>query len=47
MHIAAAPDEAGRARIICDGITRLSDGAATRLCRRLFDADFQSISDLG
>lgn len=46
-HIAAAPDEAGRARVVCDVITRLSDGAATRLCRRLFDADFQNIADLG
>ncbi len=46
-HLEAAPDEAARARIICDVITRMTDGAATRLCRRLFDADFQSIVDLG
>ncbi len=46
-HLDAAPDEAARARLICDVITRLTDGAATRFCRRLFDADFQSIVDLG
>lgn len=46
-RLAAAPDESSRARIICDCITRMTDGAATRLCRRLFDADFQSITDLG
>ena len=46
-HLAAAPDENARARIICDVITRMTDGAATRMCRRLFDADFQSIVDLG
>jgi dGTPase len=46
-RIDAAPDETARARLVCDALTRLSDGAATRLCRRLFDADFQSISDLG
>jgi len=45
-QIAAAPDTMSRARLVCDFITRLSDGAATRLCRRLYDADFQSIADL-
>lgn len=46
-QIENAPDEASRARLICDAITRMTDGAATRMCRRLFDADFQSIVDLG
>lgn len=46
-HLDAAPDENARARLICDVITRMTDGAATRFCRRLFDADFQSIVDLG
>ena len=46
-RLAEASTEYERARLICDVITRLSDGAATRLCRRLFDADFQSIADLG
>jgi dGTPase len=45
-RIAETPEESGRARLICDFIARLSDGAATRLCRRLFDAGFQSITDL-
>jgi len=45
-RLAETPDESARARLICDFITRLSDGAATRLCRRLFDAGFQSITDL-
>ena len=46
-QIAAAPDAKSRARIVCDVITRMTDGAATRMYRRLFDADFQSIVDLG
>lgn len=45
--IDAAPDEAGRARIICDAISRLTDGSATRFWQRLFDADYRSIVDLG
>lgn len=45
-RLANAPDEAARARLICDTLTRLTDGAATRLSRRLYDADFQSIVDL-
>jgi dGTPase len=45
--IARAPDERARARLVCDVVTRMTDGAATRMCRRLFDADFQSIVDLG
>jgi len=46
-RIAAAADEKERARVVCDVITCMTDGAATRMCRRLFDADFQSIVDLG
>jgi dGTPase len=39
--------EAGRARLVCDAVARMTDGAATRLYRRLFDAEFRSITDLG
>lgn len=39
--------EAGRARLVCDALARMTDGAATRLYRRLFDAEFRSITDLG
>ena len=45
-RLAEEESECGRARLVCDFITRLSDGAATRLCRRLFDAGFQSITEL-
>lgn len=38
--------EAGRARIICDVLARMTDGIATRTYKRLFDADFGSIVDL-
>lgn len=41
------PSEAGRARLVCDAVARMTDGAATRLHRRLFDAEFRSITDLG
>lgn len=43
--IAAAPDESSRARLVCDAIARMTDGAAVRTYRRLFDADFRSIVD--
>ncbi|HEX2748837.1 MAG TPA: dNTP triphosphohydrolase [Verrucomicrobiales bacterium] len=46
-QIEKAEDEGTRARLVCDAVTRMTDGAATRMCRRLFDADFQSIVDLG
>ena len=46
-QIEKAEDESTRARLVCDAVTRMTDGAATRMCRRLFDADFQSIVDLG
>ncbi len=36
-----------RARLVCDAVARMTDGAATRLYRRLFDAEFRSITDLG
>ena len=39
--------ESGRARLVCDAVARMTDGAATRLYRRLFDAGFRSITDLG
>ncbi|HRQ89118.1 MAG TPA: dNTP triphosphohydrolase [Bacteroidia bacterium] len=42
----AQPDEAGRARIVCDVLARMTDGIASRTYRRLFDADFGSIVDL-
>jgi len=38
--------EAGRARIVCDVLARMTDGIATRTYKRLFDADFGSIVDL-
>jgi len=38
--------EAERARIICDAVARMTDGLATRMYKRLFDADFGSITDL-
>ena len=41
----AAPDEAARARLVCDAIARMTDGAATRTWRRLFDPDFRSLVD--
>ena len=45
--LAAAPDERSRARLVCDALARLTDGAATRLWRRLFDPEYRSITDLG
>ena len=41
----AAPDEASRARLVCDALSRMTDGAATRTWQRLFDADFRSLTD--
>ena len=40
------PDEASRARIVCDVLAKMTDGIATRTYKRLFDADFGSIVDL-
>jgi dGTPase len=45
--LAVEPSEAKRARLVCDAVARMTDGAATRLYRRLFDAEFRSITDLG
>lgn len=44
--IEAEDTEAGRARIICDVLAKMTDGIATRTYKRLFDADFGSIVDL-
>ncbi len=41
------PLPAAKARLVCDAVARMTDGAATRLYRRLFDAEFRSITDLG
>ncbi len=38
--------EAGRARLVCDAIARMTDSVAAHMYRRLFDADFGSIVDL-
>ncbi len=40
------PDEAARARVVCDVLAKMTDGIASRTYRRLFDADFGSIVDL-
>lgn len=40
------PDEASRARVVCDTLAKMTDGIASRTYRRLFDADFGSIIDL-
>ena len=45
--IAAAEGDAAKARLVCDAVARMTDGAATRMCRRLFDADFRTLTDLG
>jgi dGTPase len=39
-------DEAGRARVLCDYLAGMTDGFASRIYKRLFDADFGSIVDL-
>ncbi len=39
-------DESGRARILCDYLAGMTDGFASRIYKRLFDADFGSIVDL-
>ncbi len=44
--IFAAETEAGKARLICDAIARMTDGVANQTYKRLFDADYGSISDL-
>ncbi len=45
-QIAAAPDKRQRARLVCDWISNMTDNFAFRTYRRLFDAQFGSITDL-
>ena len=45
-RIEAAPDEATRARLLCDYISSMTDGFAIRTYKRLADPDFGSIVDL-
>lgn len=45
-EIAAAPDEATRARLVCDFLSGMTDGYAARTYKRLFSPDFGSIGDL-
>ena len=44
-EIASAPDAKIRARLVCDWIANMTDRFAFRTYRRLFDADFGSITD--
>jgi dGTPase len=44
--IEAATDEAGKARVICDCLSHLTDNQATRFYRRLFEPDYGSMVDL-
>ena len=45
-RLRAAPDERTRARIVADILSGLTDSAAIRMYKRLFDPDFASINDL-
>ena len=45
-QIEAASDPAAVARIVCDYVANMTDSFAFRTYRRLFDADFGSITDL-
>jgi len=45
-EIEAAPDEAARARLVCDFLAGMTDGYAARTYKRLFIPDFGSIGDL-
>lgn len=45
-EIAEAPNEAARARLICDLLAGMTDGSAARMYRRLFEPGFGSIGDL-
>ncbi len=45
-EIAAAPNEAARARLICDYLAGMTDGSTARMYRRLFEPGFGSIGDL-
>jgi len=44
-EIAKAPDAAARARLVCDWVASMTDSFAFRTYRRLFDANFGSITD--
>jgi dGTPase len=44
-EIAKAPDAPARARLVCDWVASMTDRFAFRTYRRLFDADFGSITD--
>jgi dGTPase len=43
--IEKAPDASARARLVCDWVASMTDRFAFRTYRRLFDADFGSITD--
>ncbi|MBK1881151.1 dNTP triphosphohydrolase [Luteolibacter pohnpeiensis] len=45
-EILAEPDAAGRARLVCDFLSGMTDGYAARTYKRLFSPDFGSIGDL-
>ena len=45
-EIEAAPNEASRARLVCDFLAGMTDGYAARTYKRLFVPDFGSIGDL-
>lgn len=44
-EIEKTPDKVSRARLVCDWIANMTDHFAFRTYRRLFDADFGSITD--
>ncbi|MBV6499005.1 MAG: Deoxyguanosinetriphosphate triphosphohydrolase-like protein [Prosthecobacter sp.] len=44
-EIEKAPDAAARARLVCDWVASMTDAFAFRTYRRLFDANFGSITD--
>ncbi|MDZ4289564.1 MAG: hypothetical protein U0984_16485, partial [Prosthecobacter sp.] len=44
-EIDKAPDASARARLVCDWVASMTDRFAFRTYRRLFDADFGSITD--
>ncbi len=45
LDMERAPDQKERARLVCDWIASMTDHFAFRTYRRLFDADFGSITD--
>ena len=45
-EISTAPNEAARARLVCDFLAGMTDGYASRTYKRLFTPDFGSIGDL-